>query len=84
MLVFGPLAVIIDNLPDEHPEMIEVPSLKDPAIGVRVLLYHRQWKYIHLNDVIHTLTLATRIRYLITLCTVHEKNFTLSEVISAR
>ena len=34
MLVLEPLAVIIDDLPDDHLEMVEVPFAKDPKHGV--------------------------------------------------
>ena len=34
MLVLEPIPVIIDNLPDDYLEMIEMPFSKDPAYGV--------------------------------------------------
>lgn len=34
MLVLEPVKVIIDNLPDDHLEMLEMPFSKDPAFGV--------------------------------------------------
>ena len=34
MLVLDPVPVIIDNLPDNHLEMLEMPFSKDPAFGV--------------------------------------------------
>lgn len=34
MLVLEPLVVIIDDLPDDHLEMIDLPFSKDPAHGV--------------------------------------------------
>lgn len=34
MLILEPLAVIIDDLPDDHFEMVEVPFSKDPKHGV--------------------------------------------------
>ena len=34
MLVLEPLAVVIDDLPDDYLEMVEVPFSKDPAYGV--------------------------------------------------
>ena len=34
MLILEPLAVIIDDLPEDHLEMVEVPFSKDPAHGV--------------------------------------------------
>lgn len=34
MLVLEPLAVIMDDLPDDHFEMVEVPFSKDPTQGV--------------------------------------------------
>ena len=33
MLVLDPVKVIIDDLPDDHLEMVEVPFAKDPAVG---------------------------------------------------
>jgi glutaminyl-tRNA synthetase len=38
MLVIDPIPVIIDNLPDDHLEMVEIPYAKDPAFGVSLLL----------------------------------------------
>jgi hypothetical protein len=34
MLVLDPIPVVIDNLPDDYIEMIELPFSKDPAFGV--------------------------------------------------
>ena len=34
MLVLNPVQVIIDNLPEDYLEMLEVPFSKDPAYGV--------------------------------------------------
>ena len=34
MVVLDPIRVIIDDLPDDHLEMIELPFSKDPAYGV--------------------------------------------------
>ena len=34
MLVLEPLKVVIEGLPEEHEEMVEVPFSKDPAFGV--------------------------------------------------
>ena len=34
MLVLDPIKVIIDNLPEDHLEMLEMPFSKDPAYGV--------------------------------------------------
>lgn len=34
MIVLEPIRVIIDNLPDDHLEMLEFPYSKDPAFGV--------------------------------------------------
>lgn len=34
MLVLDPVKVIIDNLPDDHLDMVELPFSKDPAMGV--------------------------------------------------
>ncbi len=33
MLVLDPVKVVIDNLPDDHIEMVELPFSKDPAMG---------------------------------------------------
>ena len=33
MLVLDPVKVIIDNLPEDHVEMVELPFAKDPAVG---------------------------------------------------
>lgn len=37
MLVLEPIPVIIDNLPDDYVEMVEMPFSKDPAYGVCIL-----------------------------------------------
>lgn len=34
MLVLEPIRVVIDNLPDDYVEMVEMPFSKDPAYGV--------------------------------------------------
>ena len=34
MLVLDPIKVIIDDLPDDHLEMVELPFSKDPTYGV--------------------------------------------------
>lgn len=34
MLVLDPITVILDNLPDDYEEMIEIPFSKDPSYGV--------------------------------------------------
>ena len=34
MLVLDPIKVIIDDLPDDHLEMVEMPFSKDPTYGV--------------------------------------------------
>ena len=34
MLVLDPIRVVIDNLPEEYLEIIELPFSKDPAFGV--------------------------------------------------
>lgn len=39
MLVLEPLAVIIDDLPEDYLEMVDVPFSKDPAYGVRSLSF---------------------------------------------
>lgn len=39
MMVLDPISVIIDDLPDDHLEMLEQPfSPKDPSFGVRYYL----------------------------------------------
>jgi len=40
MLVLEPLTVIIDDLPEDYLEMVDVPFSKDPAYGVRNLPFH--------------------------------------------
>lgn len=42
MLVLDPVVVIIDGLPDDHLEMVEVPFSKDPAFGVSHFYLDRQ------------------------------------------
>ena len=34
MLLLEPLKVVIDDLPDDYLEMVDVPFSKDPAYGV--------------------------------------------------
>ena len=34
MLILDPLEVVIEDLPDEHVEIVDVPFAKDPAYGV--------------------------------------------------
>jgi glutaminyl-tRNA synthetase len=34
MLVLEPLKVVIEGLPEEYEEIVEVPFSKDPAFGV--------------------------------------------------
>ncbi len=36
MLIVDPVLVIIDDLPDDHLEMVEVPFSKDPSFDVRI------------------------------------------------
>ena len=36
MLVLEPLKVVIEGLPEEYEEMVEVPFSKDPTFGVSV------------------------------------------------
>lgn len=38
MVVLDPIPVIIDNLPEDYTEMVELPFSKDPEFGVR--LFH--------------------------------------------
>ena len=40
MLVLDPLRVVIENLPDDYIEMVELPFSKDPTYGVRTHLSH--------------------------------------------
>ncbi len=40
MLVLEPLAVIIDDLPEDYLDMVDVPFSKDPAYGVRIFPFH--------------------------------------------
>lgn len=42
MLILDPIKVIIDDLPEDHLEMLEIPFSKDPAYGVRDL---RKWPF---------------------------------------
>jgi len=39
MLVLEPLTVIIDDLPDDYLEMVDVPFSKDPVYGVRLFTF---------------------------------------------
>ena len=41
MLVLDPVKVIIDNLPDDHLEMVELPFSKDPAMGVHTIPFSK-------------------------------------------
>ena len=38
MLVLDPIPVVIENIPEDYIEMVELPFSKDPAFGVSVLL----------------------------------------------
>jgi len=38
MLVLDPIKVVIDDLPDDHLEMLEMPFSKDPSYGVSLIL----------------------------------------------
>jgi len=49
MLVLDPVKVIIDDLPDDHLEMVELPFAKDPAIGSREVPFTKV-VYIERND----------------------------------
>lgn len=40
MLVVDPILVVIDGLPDDHLEMIEVPFSRDPSFGVRTFIFN--------------------------------------------
>ena len=43
MLVLEPLAVIINDLEDDHLEMVSVPFSKDPAYGVSIAPLNAGW-----------------------------------------
>ena len=49
MLVLDPVKVVIDNLPDEYLEMIELPFSKDPAMGVHTVPFTNS-VYIERSD----------------------------------
>jgi glutaminyl-tRNA synthetase len=42
MLVVDPVGVIIDNLPDDHLEMLGMPFSKDAAFGISRFYLDRQ------------------------------------------
>ncbi|KAL4952918.1 tRNA synthetases class I, catalytic domain-containing protein [Aspergillus filifer] len=41
MIVLDPIPVIIDNLPEDHLEMVEVPFSKDPEFGAHTVPFTR-------------------------------------------
>lgn len=49
MLVLDPVKVVIDNLPDDHLEMVELPFSKDPAMGVHTIPFTKTI-YIERSD----------------------------------
>ena len=49
MLVLDPVKVVIDNLPDDHMEMVELPFSKDPAMGVHTIPFTKN-VYIERSD----------------------------------
>lgn len=49
MLVLNPIKVIIDNLPDDHCEMLEMPFSKDPSYGVHSVPFTKT-VYIERSD----------------------------------
>ena len=49
MLVLDPIEVIVDNLPDDHLEMVELPFSKDPAMGTHAIPFTKT-VYIERGD----------------------------------
>ena len=49
MLVLDPVKVVIDNLLDDHMEMVELPFSKDPAMGVHTIPFTKN-VYIERSD----------------------------------
>ena len=49
MLVLDPIKVIIDDLPDDHLEMLELPFSKDPAYGAHTVPFTKT-VYIERSD----------------------------------
>ncbi|KAL2041504.1 hypothetical protein N7G274_005886 [Stereocaulon virgatum] len=49
MLVLDPIKVVIDDLPDDHLEMLELPFSKDPAYGVHTVPFTKT-VYIERSD----------------------------------
>lgn len=49
MLVLDPVKVVIDNLPDDHMEMVELPFSKDPAMGSHTIPFTKK-VYIERSD----------------------------------
>jgi len=49
MLILDPVLVIIDDMPDDHLEMIELPFSKDPAFGVHTVPFTNK-VYIDRSD----------------------------------
>ncbi|OBT63943.1 hypothetical protein VE03_05993 [Pseudogymnoascus sp. 23342-1-I1] len=49
MLVLDPISVVIENIPEEYTEMVELPFSKDPASGVHTVPFTRT-VYIERSD----------------------------------
>ena len=49
MLVLDPVKVVIDNLPDDHMEMVELPFSKDPAMGSHMIPFTKN-VYVERSD----------------------------------
>ena len=49
MLVLDPVKVVIENLPDDHLEMVELPFSKDPAMGSHKIPFSKT-VYIERSD----------------------------------
>ena len=49
MLVLDPVKIVIDNLPDDHLEMVELPFSKDPAMGSHTIPFTKT-VYIERSD----------------------------------
>ncbi|KAJ5585165.1 uncharacterized protein N7459_004965 [Penicillium hispanicum] len=49
MVVLEPLKVVIDDLPDDHEELVEVPFSKDPAFGTHTIPFTKT-VYIEQSD----------------------------------
>lgn len=49
MLVLDPVKIVIDNLPDDHLEMVDLPFSKDPAMGSHTIPFTKT-VYIERSD----------------------------------